>query len=57
MKEPGAEKRAQAKQKKGAVRRKDERCNRNERALLLYIIGVLMCQHSLRGFPPEGTMP
>lgn len=44
VKEPGAEMRAQAKQKKGAVRRKEERCNRNERALLLLIIGVVMCQ-------------
>ena len=26
-------------------------------ALLLLIIGVVMCQHSLRGFPPEGTIP
>lgn len=49
--------RAQAKQKEGAVRRKEERRNRNERALLLLIIGGLMCQHSLRGFPPEGTIP
>jgi len=49
--------RAQAKQKKGAVGRKGERCNINERALLLLIIGVVMCQHSLKGFPPEGTIP
>ena len=37
--------------------RKDERCNRNERAVLLLIIGGVMYQHSLRGFPPEGTIP
>lgn len=40
-----------------AVRRKEEKCNRNERALLLLIIGVVMCQLSLRGFPPEGAIP
>lgn len=57
MKEPGAEMRAQAKQKEGAVRRKQEKCNRYERALLLLIIGGVMCQHSLTGFRPEGTIP
>ena len=31
VKEPGAAMRAQVKAKKGAVRRKEERCNRNER--------------------------
>lgn len=31
--------------------------DRNERALLLLIIGGVMCQHSLRGFPPEGMIP
>lgn len=40
-----------------AGRRKEERCNRNERALLLLIIGGVMCQHSLRAFPPEGLIP
>lgn len=57
MKEPAAEMRAQARQKKGAGRRREERRNRNERALLLLIIGGVMCQQSLRGFPPEGTIP
>lgn len=40
-----------------AGRRKEERYNKNERALLLLIIGGVMCQHSLRGFPPEGMIP
>lgn len=40
-----------------AGRRKEERCSRNERALLLLIIGGVMCQHSLRGFPPKGMIP
>lgn len=56
VKEPGAETRSQEREKRRTVRRKEERCNRNERALLLLIIGV-MRQHSLRGFPPEGMIP
>lgn len=57
MKEPGGKMRAQKKKKLGSVGRKEERYNRNERALLLLIIGGVMCQHSLRGFPPEGMIP
>lgn len=49
--------RAQEKKKRGSVGGKGERYNRNERALLLLIIGGVMCQHSLRGFPPEGMIP
>lgn len=51
--------RSQGQRWKGISCRKEKRrrCNRNERALLLLIIGGVMCQHSLRGFPPEGMIP
>lgn len=53
VKEPGAEMKRNGMQEK----EKKKRCSRNERALLLLIIGGVMCQHSLRGFPPEGMIP
>lgn len=57
VKELGAQTRSQERQKWRRVRRKEEKWNRNERALLLLIIGGVMRQHSLRGFPPEGMIP